>query len=135
MRKYAFLEGYVLQDSASQIMFLHMTTLFRLAHLIFLCLYHIGRMCEGVFTDLVKTVNTSLQTLLQVPQTGRRLRQSELHAEPEALNSNTVYVTLQINAGANFRTQAVKADVENALSAGGQYSIVPVQVCTVHFNQ
>lgn len=66
--------------------------------------------------------------LQQVRPLGRRLHQSELHAEPEAVNSDTVYVTLQINAGANFRTQAVMADVQSALSPGGPYSVVPVQV-------
>ena len=64
---------------------------------------------------------------MQIQKRGRRLQES-LTTDPEAVNSNTVYLTLQINAGANFRTQAVEADVQSAMTAGGAYNVVPVQV-------
>lgn len=65
---------------------------------------------------------------MQASTRARQLQQ-DLKLDPQAVFSNTVFVTLQINAGVNSRTQTVKADVENALTAGGNYSVVPVQVC------
>jgi len=51
-----------------------------------------------------------------------------LTLDPQAVNSNTVYATLQINAGSNARTQAVKADLQNSMTAQGLYNAIPVQV-------
>lgn len=49
---------------------------------------------------------------------------------PEALLSDTVFVTLQINAGSNIRTSTVISDLRASLSPQPPYNAVPVQVPT-----
>ena len=62
----------------------------------------------------------------QVPvRLGRRLLQGI--GQPEAQLQNTVFVTLQINAGSYYRTPAVTADLQAALSQQGPYNVVPLQ--------
>ena len=57
---------------------------------------------------------------------GRRLLRGA-SGQPEAQLQNTVFVTLQINAGSYDRTPAVIADLQAALSQQGPYNVVPLQ--------
>lgn len=54
-------------------------------------------------------------------------RLSNLLTHPQAVDTNTVYATVQINAGSNSRTQAVMADFRASMAVTPPYGVVPVQ--------
>lgn len=59
---------------------------------------------------------------------GNRRRLQDIETEPLAIYADTVYVTLQINAGSNSRVSTVMGDVQAAMAVTPPYGVVPVQV-------